>query len=82
MRKYPLTISFNELLYLDISVKSKSWKPVIRNNWLIKFSLYKHNIMLIFLNIETKETIIRFFDDEDIACDFINKMINDIPSQI
>lgn len=57
-------------------MRARSWQPVIRNNWFIKFSIYDENIMLIFVHKETGETIIKSFSDEDTACKYINFIIH------
>ena len=61
------------LLYLDIRNNSKSFVPVIRNGWGIKFSVYREeNILIIFTSIYTGQTIVRYFNDEDDAVEYIN----------
>lgn len=54
----------------------RSWQAVVRKDWIIKFSTFRSNICLIFISIYTGRTIIRFFDDEDRACDFINFVLS------
>jgi hypothetical protein len=50
--------------------------PVSRNGWIIKFSSYRDNSILLFVvSQHTGQTIIRYFKDEDEACKFINLVI-------
>lgn len=54
----------------------KSFNSVIRNEWIIKFSIHNEtNILLIFHSIETAQTIVRYFTDEGVAVDFINELV-------
>ena len=50
----------------------KSWQAVTKKDWIVKFSTFGSVICLIFISVYTGRTIIRFFQDEDRACDFIN----------
>ena len=76
-----LSHSFRKILMLDVTRNIQSWSPVIRNNWVIKFSVYKGNIMLSFVSLFTGQTIIRYYRDEDEACTFINFILSKDPSQ-
>jgi hypothetical protein len=76
MDKENLSVSFRKLLELDIVNNTKSWEPVVRNNWAIKFSVYKENIFLMFVSVFTGETIIRYYTNEDEACKFINYILH------
>ena len=72
MLKKPLKQQ-KSLRYSEVESKSKSWAPVIRNGWWIKFSTYKEtNILLIFVSQHTGQSIIRYFVDEDDAVEYIN----------
>ena len=67
---------------MEIQNNSRSWEPVNRNGWWIKFSVYKDlNILLVFVSKYTAQTIIRYFKDEDEACDFINFVIAHDPRE-
>jgi hypothetical protein len=58
---------------LDIRNNSKSFSPVVRNGWAIKFSVYREdNILLIFTSCYTGQTIVRYFTNEEDAVDYIN----------
>lgn len=72
MQREPISISIRKILQKDISKNICSWQPVVRNGWIIKFSVYKKNILLNFTSINTGQTIVRYFNDEDLACKFIN----------
>ena len=62
---------------LDIKAKSKSFSPVVRNGWAIKFSVYRdYNILLLFTSLHTGQTIVRYFTEEDDAVDYINFVIS------
>jgi hypothetical protein len=60
----------------DIIRNIRSWHPVVRNDWWIKFSVYKDQVLLFVVSTMTGETIVRYFDDEDEACEFINWVVN------
>jgi hypothetical protein len=62
--------------FLDIALKTKSWQPVVRNGWIIKFSVYRDsNVLLTIISQYTGQVIIRHFTNEDDACMFINLVI-------
>ena len=64
------------LRYSEVQAKSKSWLPVARDGWMIKFSIYDEtNILLVFVSMYTGQTIIRYFTDEDDAVMFINYIV-------
>lgn len=56
-------------------LKLKSFNPVLKNNWVIKFSTYDDHVLLVILSMMTGQTIIRYFDNEDGAVEFINYII-------
>ena len=62
-------------LYLEMLSKSKSWSPIARNGWVIKFSTIGDDILLIFFSQYTAQTIIRHFNNEEDAIHFINYML-------
>jgi hypothetical protein len=58
---------------LQVAQKTKSWYPVARNGWIIKFSIFDETFFLItVISQYTGQAIIRYFNDEDNACLFIN----------
>jgi hypothetical protein len=62
--------------FLDTALKTKSWQPVVRNGWIIKFSVYRDsNVLLTIISQYTGQVIIRHFTNEDEACMFINLVI-------
>ncbi len=62
--------------FIDIALKTKSWQPVARNGWIIKFSVYKDSfVLLTIISQYTGQVIMRHFKDEDDACMFINLVI-------
>ena len=76
MEKENLSVEFRKLLKKDVIKHTRSWDPVVRNNWAIKFSVYKGFILLLFTSVITGQTVIRYFDDEDNACQFINYILS------
>jgi hypothetical protein len=62
--------------YLEIASSSKSFLPVNRNGWWIKFSTYNsHNVLLVITSMFTGQTLVRYYDDEEKAVNFINYII-------
>lgn len=69
-------------LMLEIKAKSKSFSPVTRNGWAIKFSVYRDcNILLLFTSLHTGQTIVRYFTEEDDAVDYINFVTSQNPQE-
>jgi hypothetical protein len=59
--------------FLDIALKTKSWMPVARDGWIIKFSIYRDTfVLLTVVSQYTGQCIIRQFKNEDDAVMFIN----------
>jgi hypothetical protein len=59
--------------FLDMALKTKSWMPVSRDGWIIKFSIYRDSfVLLTIISQYTGQCIIRHFKDEDEAVIFIN----------
>jgi hypothetical protein len=62
--------------FLEVASKTKSWHPVERNGWIIKFSQYRDsNILLFVVSKITGQTIVRYFPHEDEAVSFINIIV-------
>ena len=62
--------------YLEIASKTKSWHPIARNGWIVKFSIYREtNILVTVISQYTGQTILRHFRNEDDACLFINYVL-------
>jgi hypothetical protein len=59
-----------------------SFETALRDGWFIKLSRFDKYIMLLFVSQFTGNTIIRYFDDEDIAVQFINYVINIDPTSL
>lgn len=75
-------ITLKSLLVKDITAYLMSFQPVIRNGWLIKFSTHRDsNILLVFTSVYTKQTVIRYFTDEQDAVMFINYMMTKDPQE-
>ena len=63
--------------FLELAVKTKSFSPVLRNGWYIKFSIYRDtHILLNVLSTQTGQLIIRHFTNEDDACMFLNYIMD------
>ena len=70
------------MLYLDIKNNYKSFQLIIRNGWAIKFSVYRgENILLIFTSTFTCQTVVRYFNNEDEAVEFINYITAQNPQE-
>lgn len=67
---------------MDIALKTKSWSPVVRDGWIIKFSIYKDTFILISMLSEyTGQYIVRQFSREDEAVIFINFILELDPTE-
>ena len=68
--------------FLEYAVRTKSWLPVARHGWLIKFSSYKETTILLFIVSQyTGQTVVRYFENEDIACNYINYILDLNPQE-
>ena len=64
------------LLMQDIQSNTTYFTPVVRNGWIIKFSVYQNSdILLVVVSRYTGQTIVRYFGEEDDAVKFINMVI-------
>ncbi len=69
--------SLRSVLLQDIKSSSRSFSPIIRNGWAIKFSLYLDvNILLVFMSMHTGQIIIKYYDNERDAIKYINYVIS------
>jgi len=67
---------------LEIKNNSRSFAPVIRNGWMIKFSVYRdNNILFVFTSIHTGQTLVRYFTDEDDAVKYLNYITTRNPNE-
>jgi hypothetical protein len=70
-------------LSLDIAHKTKFWQAVKRNGWWIKFSTYRdHYILLMVISMHTCQTIVRYYENEQEAVQFINFITSCDPQSI
>ena len=61
----------------ELKANTKYHRPVVRNGWIIQFSVYKESEILLFMTSRyTGQTIVRFFNDEDEAVKFINMVMH------
>jgi hypothetical protein len=82
MRDYQPTKKQPNKKFLETAVKTKSWQPVARNGWIIKFSVYKDTfVLLTIISQYTGQVIMRHFKNEDEACMFINLVIELDPEE-
>jgi hypothetical protein len=62
--------------FSKFAAKTKFWHSVVKNGWIIKFSIHEEqNILLTIISQFTSQFIIRYFNNEDDACKFINQVI-------
>jgi len=62
--------------FLEFAAKTQSWQSVARNGWIIKFSVYKSQfVLLTIISQHTGQLIMRYFTNEDDACLFINSIV-------
>jgi hypothetical protein len=67
--------------FLEVANKYRTWSPVNRNGWWIKFSTYDlDNILLVIVSQYTGQTIVRYFHNEDEAVEFINYVCESDPN--
>ena len=65
------------LLMQQIRSNTSYFQPVVRNGWIIKFSVYMNSdILLLITSKYTGQTIVRYFLEEDDAVKFINMVIS------
>jgi hypothetical protein len=69
-------------LEADIIRHIRSWHPVIRDYWWIKFSNYKGNILLFVGSTLTGQLTTQYFTDENLACEYINWVLNQDPTKL
>ena len=76
MRDYQPTKKQPTKKFLETAMRTKSWQPVARNGWIVKFSVYKDTfVLLTIISQYTGQVIMRHFNNEDEACMFINLVI-------
>jgi hypothetical protein len=75
MKNNNSSVVFHEMMAEDIAKNTRFWNPVCRNNWALKFSVYGNYILLVVVSVHTGQTIIRYFDNEQKACTFINMIV-------
>lgn len=76
MHKNPKAKPVPTKKFLEYAVRTKSWQTVARHGWLIKFSSYKETTILLFIVSQyTGQTFVRYFGNEDEACNYINYLI-------
>lgn len=59
----------------------KSFKPVVKEYWWIKFSHYKGNILLFCGSVLTGQVITQYFSEEDDAVMYINWLFHQNPAE-
>jgi hypothetical protein len=65
-----------------IKTNTKHFLPILRGGWVIKFSIYEFdNILLTVVSSYTEQTIIRYFKNENDAVDFINRVTVENPEK-
>ena len=82
MREYRPTKRQPSKKFLDTALRTKSWQPVVRNGWIIKFSVYKDSfVLLTVISQYTGQVIMRHFTNEDDACMFLNYIMELDPNE-
>ena len=65
-----------------IKGNTKFFSPVLKHGWVIKFSIYGFdNILLTVISSYTEQTIIRYYRNENDAVDFINRIVAEDPEK-
>jgi len=59
----------------------RTFHPVIRNYWWIKFSTYNNNVLLVIGSTLTGQITVTYYTDEDRACDFVNWVLEQDPAK-
>lgn len=58
--------------FRDAARKTKCWNAAKKKNWNVKFSIYDEATILVTIQCRiTGQTYLRFFNDEDVAVQFI-----------
>jgi len=70
----------NDDIKRDIELSLKTFKPIIRQYWWIKFSNYKGNILIFIGSILSGQVVTKYFKDEDLAVDYVNWILHQDPS--
>jgi hypothetical protein len=82
MQKNNLKLNYSKQ-FLKFAMKTKSWHPVARNGWVIKFSIHEEqNVLLTIISQFTGQFMIRYFVNEEDACKFINQVVSLDPDEI
>jgi len=71
----------NEELYKDIKENIKTYQPIGRDYWWVKFSNYKGNILLFAGSVLTGEMVTHHFVDEDDAVLYVNWLFCQDPTR-
>lgn len=65
-----------------IKSNTKHFMPILKGGWVIKFSIYGFdNILLTVISSYTDQVIIRYFVNEGDAVDFINRIMVENPEK-
>lgn len=76
MQEKPLRTP-HHLSFQKLKSSISYFQPVVRNDWMIKFSvLGDTDILVLIISKHTGQTIVRYFSNENDAVSFINMMIN------
>lgn len=76
MQEKPLRTP-HRLSFQKLKSNISYFQPVVRNDWVIKFSvLGDADILILIVSRHTGQTIVRYFSNENDAVSFINMAIN------
>lgn len=70
-----------KLLEREITRNLKRFDSTEKNGWILSYSIVHEHILLTFVSKYTNQTIMRYFVDEDAACDYIDKILSKDPTK-
>jgi len=80
MKKSTLTVPSKK--FMDNAFLAQSWAAVERNGWIIKFSIFNdEHILICFVSEYTGQTVIREYASEDKTVELINYVTNHDPNE-
>lgn len=81
-KKSSVPVPSSAQLVERIKSNTKHFQPILREGWVIKFSIYEcDNVLLTIISSYTEQTIIRYFKNENDAVDFINRVTVENPEK-
>ena len=63
--------------FKDKTIDLTSFVPIMKNDWVIKFSLYEETrVLIVFMSLHTHQVVIRHFNSEERAVGYINFVVD------